>query len=46
MPMKPVAPERTPPTTKPIAVWVSSAIARTIAITTPMIPMIWYWRDR
>ena len=46
MPMKPAAPENTPPITKPIAVSMSSAIASRIASTTATAPMIWYWRVR
>ena len=46
MPMKPAAPERTAPTTKPPAVAASSARARTMASTTPTMAMVVYWRLR
>ena len=46
IPMKPAAPERTPPITKPIAVRTSWSGINRIAITTPTPAMIVYWRFR
>ena len=46
IPMKPVAPERTPPIMKPIAVLQSCRTSSRIAIGTATAAMIVYWRFR
>ena len=46
MPMKPQAPERTAPSTKPAAVRPPRKIAIRIARTTPTIEIVLYWRAR
>ncbi len=46
MPMKPAAPERTPPMTKPIPVWTSWSSASPIASGIATRAMILYWLER
>ena len=46
IPIKPQAPERTAPTTKPIAVAKSRKSAIRMVKTTPTIAIVLYWRDR
>ena len=46
MPMKPQAPERKAPSTKPAAVRPLRKIAIRTASTTPTMPIVLYWRAR